>query len=259
MTKSYKKLSKRIGILTVTLPIVVVLLLLKAGINYYGLPLIPLNSLVTALLSGVFFTIGILFAGAVSDYKEAEKIPSELVVAIKTLNKDIRVIPIDEKQKAKMHKHVLELLQIINLSFRRNRWKLREIDPYLDQINEDIRELGEKNVTPNFLIKLRTELTNIDKMCHRIDVIQETTFIPAAYTIAETSISIMVLILLFIQTDLVYAEYLIIGATSSILIGMLMLIKDIDNPFEYKRNSHADVDLSMLFNLEKYLTNTQKN
>jgi len=34
-----------------------------------------------------------------------------------------------------------------------------------------------------------------------------------------------------------------------------MLIKDMDNPFEYGKKTSADIDLSVLFNLEKELEN----
>lgn len=37
------------------------------------------------------------------------------------------------------------------------------------------------------------------------------------------------------------------------LLSILALIKDMDNPFEVGKNSYADVDLSHLRKLEKYL------
>jgi len=45
----------------------------------------------------------------------------------------------------------------------------------------------------------------------------------------------------------------ILAATSAILISLVFLIKDMDSPFEVGQNTYADVDLSMLFNLEVYM------
>ena len=116
-----------------------------------------------------------------------------------------------------------------------------------------LTDFSEKNVPPQFLVKLRSELTSIDRFANRIQTIIETSFIPAAYAIAELAVFAVLLVLLFVKTEAFYEGLALIGATSSLLIGLIMLIKDMDNPFEVGRNSYADVDLSILFELGKYL------
>ncbi len=123
----------------------------------------------------------------------------------------------------------------------------------MEKINEDIKKLSEKGAAPQFLVKLRTELINIDKLSNRIHTITGTTFIPAAYGIAELAVAAVLLVLMFVRTDPYYEGLALIGATSSLLIGLILLIKDMDDPFEVGRNSYADVDLEILFGLEKYL------
>ena len=44
-----------------------------------------LNALFTSLVAGTIFLIGFLISGVLSDYKESEKLPSELSASIKTL------------------------------------------------------------------------------------------------------------------------------------------------------------------------------
>lgn len=246
---------KRYGLIVETVAIVIVLLVIKAAIDYSGMSTIAVNPLITAFLGGVFFTIGILFAGAASDYKEAEKIPGELAVSLKSLYKDCSIIPVQAKEKKaidSLQEHIKELLYAINSNFRRNVWKLKELDVVFDKINDDIIILSKAGVTPNFLIKLRTELTNVDRLAHRVDIITETTFIPAAYTIAEVAIGTIITILLFVNTEPRYIGLIILGATSLVLISLLLLIKDMDNPYEVDKKTYADVDLSILFGLEEY-------
>ncbi len=228
---------------------------MKFIIDYFSWSLITINPLLTAFLGGVFFTIGILFAGAVSDYKEAEKIPGELAVALKTLNKDIRVIPFDKKQEhfvVAFRQEVKNLLYTITDNLRSNSWKLKTIDMQIEKVNIILGQISRVGVQPNFIIKLRNELTLIDRLCHRIDTIEETSFIPAAYTIAELAIGIILLLLLFVQVDVSYGGLVIVDAVSMVLLSLLFLIKDMDNPFEYGKDSFADVELGILFNLEEY-------
>lgn len=246
---------KRYGLILETVAIVIVLLVIKAAIDYSGWSTIAVNALITAFLGGVFFTIGILFAGAASDYKEAEKIPGELAVSLKSLLKDTTIIPVQQKEQkiiASLQTHIRELLYAINSNFRRNVWKLKELDTISDRINDDLVVLSKAGVAPNLLVKLRTEMTTIDRLAHRIDIITETTFIPAAYTIAELAVSTILLILLFVKYDPYYLGFIIVGAVSLVLISLLLLIKDMDNPYEVGRRTYADVDLSILFGLEEY-------
>lgn len=58
----------------------------------------------------------------------------------------------------------------------------------------------EKGAAPPLLVKLRSELTNIDRLSNRIETISETTFIPAAYGIAELAVAAVLLVLLFVKT-----------------------------------------------------------
>lgn len=253
--KEKKTFKQRYGVAIKAAIITLGLLIVKEIIDLFGWSLITVNPLLTAFLGGVFFTIGILFAGAVSDYKEAEKIPGELAVSLKTLLKDLKVIPIDKKNEyviLELEKKIKELLTTINDNFRNNSWKLKLVDMKIDEINSYISVLSRSGVQVGFITKLRAELTTIDRLSHRIDTIEETSFIPAAYTIAEVAIGIILLLLLFVEVDLAYGGLVIVGATSMVLLSLLFLIKDMDNPFEYGKDSYADVDLRILFHLEDY-------
>ena len=53
--------------------IVVLLLMLTAA--HFNLNVIAINTLTGTFFGGVFFTVSIIFSGAMADFKEAEKIP----------------------------------------------------------------------------------------------------------------------------------------------------------------------------------------
>lgn len=259
-TSAYRRFLKKYGIAMTALAIVAVLLVVKIMIDKNGLSSIPITTLLGSLIGGVFFTIGIIFSGAVSDYKESEKIPGEIAVAIKNLYKDSKVIPYDPAKDSEIRSsveslqlHSKELLSTINSNFKRNVWKLKEIESVMEKIDIDVETLSRKGVAPNLIIKLRSELGNIDRLAHRVDIIMETSFIPAAYTISELAIGAVIAILLFVKSDSFYGGLALFGIISLVLISLILLIKDMDNPFKVNKKRFADVDLSILFNLEEIL------
>jgi formate-dependent nitrite reductase membrane component NrfD len=89
-------------------------------------------------------------------------------------------------------------------------------------------------------------------MTNRIDVIIRTDFIPAAYALAEIATAGVILILLFVKIDPYPEGTIIFAVITSMLIGLLLLIRDMDNPFEIGAHTFADVDLETLTYLETY-------
>jgi len=108
---------------------------------------------------------------------------------------------------------------------------------------------GKKDI---WIAKLRNELGVLDRMTNRIEVIIRTDFIPAAYALAEVATGSVILLLLFIKMDPYLEGIIIFAVICSMLIGLLLLIRDMDNPFEIGSNTYADVDLETLTYLTTY-------
>jgi len=228
--------------------IVAVLLLLKLiVVDYFELDVISVNPVVTAIVAGVIFTIAIIFTGTLSDYKESEKIPGELAASLKSLYKDSLII---DNANTGMQKHVKMLVSIINSNFANKKsWKITEINHAIDSIDADVRILVGKGLQPQWAVKVRNELYSIEKLSNRIETIIETSFMPAAYTVAQIAIGMVLGTLLLVGLDPYYEGIVLFGGVSFLLISLLLLIKDMDNPF----SGDARVDLRILYKLEGYL------
>ena len=231
--------------------IVAVLVGIKLVIDYFTLDVIVTSPVITAIVAGVIFTIAIIFSGVLSDYKESEKIPGELAASIKSLYRDTGVLlKIDEPLARHIREHIIELIDTLMDNFKNNRWKLGEINPVTNKIDSDINTAYDKGLPPPMVVKMRNELAAIDRLIYRVEIIMETSFIPAAYHISVIAISAVLLTLLFTKMDPYYEGILLFGSVAFVLIGLMMLIMDMDNPFEYGNNSAADVDLKILFKLK---------
>jgi hypothetical protein len=246
---------KKYGLIATALAIAILLLIVRMIIDTLGYDVITVNTVIGSFVGAAIFTIAIILAGTITDFKESEKIPGELASAITNLYQDSRLIQLVDRQPVhQLQDHTRQLLTVINANFRQNTWNVRwDITPAMDAINDDIAFLAGKNVPPQFLVKLRSELSVVDRLSNRIEIIMETSFIPAAYAIAELATAGVILVLLFIRLDPYYEGLVVFTIISALLIALLLLIRDMDNPFEVERESYADVDLRLLWHLEEYL------
>jgi hypothetical protein len=163
---------------------------------------------------------------------------------------DAEVLPLEDPVIPQLQSHVRGLLTMINMCFRQDgRLDMPAIAQSVRNINADIHTIAKKNVAPPFCVKLRVELTTIDRICNRIHTIQETRFVPTAFALSQIAISSVILILLFIQIEPFTGGLILFALTAILLIGILFLIKDMDDPF----SGYATVDLRLLWNLEHEL------
>jgi len=230
------------------------LLIIRLVFDYFKIDILSVTNLISAFIGGAIFTIAIIFTGTFTDYKESEKIPGEIVTSVRTLYSDLNLVRVKNMASIPgMQNNVAALLRCINQNFRDNTWNLDAMDDAIDAVTRDISTLVDEGVPPNFIIKLKSELTVIDRLSHRVKTIAETSFIPAAYAISELAAAGVIIILLFVKLDPFYEGLALFTVLTMLLIALLLLIKDMDNPFGVGQNTYADVDLFLLWDLEKKL------
>jgi hypothetical protein len=245
---------KKWGLIGKALLITAILVAIRLIIDISNYDIIALTNLITAFIGAAIFTVAVIFTGTLTDYKESEKIPNEIAVSLLTVYHDCKLFrPSDNPISIHLREHVRELAHIIIGNFRTNTSDNQNVREAIAQINEDLYILVDHNAPPQYVNKIRTELGNIDRLTSRVKTIAETSFIPAAYAIAEISVAGVILILFFVKIDPYYEGMIIFAIINALLISIILLIKDMDNPFEYGKKTFADVDLSPVLEIEKYL------
>lgn len=238
-----------------TAPFVVVIVFLKFLAHDFGYEFLSLNSLFTAIISANIFLIGFLISGTLVDYKESEKLPSDLASSLETMADEGLII--HQNKKSPEAKAYLQKLSRINDSIIQ--WLYRKertagLLGLLRSLNDDFLKF-EGLTQANFIARLKQEQNNIRRMINRIHTIRETSFLGTGYAIAEIITSVLVFGLIFIKMDPFYESIFFISFVSFILIYMIYFIKDLDNPFGY---SDADslveeVSLKPLMDSQKML------
>jgi hypothetical protein len=79
---SKKKLLMKWSIAIKIAPILIIVIVTKFIIHILGYEIMAFNALFTSIVAGTIFLLGFLISGVLSDYKESEKIPSELAASL---------------------------------------------------------------------------------------------------------------------------------------------------------------------------------
>src|ERR1700742_3582989 len=82
-------IAKRFHLLVRVLPIVLVLVLLKAAIHALKIEFVPLDGLIPSLIAGAIFLIGFLLSQVLANYREAEHMPAEIRTALESIHDDV--------------------------------------------------------------------------------------------------------------------------------------------------------------------------
>ena len=248
MSKFIQKLpfNSRWSITFKILPLISLIILIKYFTSYFQFDRIELNNIFTALISANIFLIGFLISGVLSDYKEGEKLPGDLATSLESLADEAWIIYQNTKSEVALE----YLSKIDELTKSILKWfnKKEKTEVLKDKIFElNIYFLKFEPLTQaNFISRLKQEQSQLRKIINRIHTIRETSFLGTGYAIAEIITTLLIVGMLFINIGKSFMEELIFtGFVSFILIYMINLIKDLDNPFGYYAEDNLSENVSL--------------
>jgi hypothetical protein len=189
------------------------------------------NPLFPALVASEVVLMGFLLNGVLMDYKESEKIPAELAAALECLATEARSVR-DRHPEVEVTGALALLVGFGTdlLVWMKDAGPLATLLNRLDAVQLSIERLGVCNAAP-LQARLLLELATIRRAVYRVEVIRETTFIPTVYGMAYIGTGLLTGGLLFTEIEPFGESLFFIGAISFLLIKLLLLIADLDNPF----------------------------
>ena len=243
------------GVLIKIIPLLILILVAKILVDYYNLEFLELNSLFTSLVAATIFLIGFLISGVLSDYKESERIPSDLTASLKNLQDDALMLSKVKNGESIGYLSSIKFLEYQKIvAFKIRDWLYSEITSeelikLIGDMNSHFVELDAEGVQANYIIKMKNEQNNLRKLILRIDIIRKTNFISSAYAIVESMAFIISVGLIFIDIDTVkqnlFTEVFFTLLVSFLIFYMIALIKDLDDPFDYQNNGESGSEINL--------------
>jgi hypothetical protein len=256
----YKLVNPKWWLVLKLLPVLAVFVVIKWLVHFYQLEYLELNALFTSLIAATVFLIGFLISGVLSDYKESEKIPGEIASCLDTLSDDALSIHYKKKdaRSTQLLEHILQTQKLI-IEWLYQRIQLPVLLEHVENYTEHFSKL-EDSTAVNYIVKLKQEQSSLRKWLIRIQVIRDTDFVSYAYAILETLAMLIIVGLLLIKIEPFYESLFFLGFVVFLILYMILLIKDLDNPFDYsdKEESPGEVALFPIHEVKARLENKLK-
>lgn len=215
-------------------------IILKFFVHTMGIEFLSVNNLFSGIIAANVFLMGFLLSGVLTDYKESEKIPGEFASSINLIFSELIYMSEDKK----ITKSKDSLLYCEKLTRSVLDWFLRkERTPVLLSKTRYLNSLfaGIENETQaNYIVRLKNEMSNISRLIIRVDTIRDTNFISTGYQIAISVTFLMCSGLVLSKIDPFYESLFFVGVISFLMIFLILLIHDLDDPFAYNKKFSAE-------------------
>jgi predicted membrane chloride channel (bestrophin family) len=227
--------------------IVVVIVCAKLLVHFLGWEVLSINPLFSGIVAANVFLMGFLLSGVLSDFKESERLPGELSACIENLAQEVCGIRM-AKHEANVGPCLILLSQLSQdiLSWFHKKHRTSEL---LDHVNALTPEFAamEQWTQATLVARLKQEQGNLRRTLIRIHTIRETSFVSSGYLLADLITFFLCIGLILAKIEPFYESLFFVIIISYLMIYLLMLIRDLDNPFGYyERDSGEDVSLKPL-------------
>jgi hypothetical protein len=246
MNKLLKRAQQKWSILLRVLPITIVVVVLKVAFHLFGFEVMDLNSLFTTLIGGVVFLLGFLIAGVLSDYKESEKIPSELSSSCEALFD--KTLALFEGKDSITAKRFIEYQKLFISSLNDWFYEKETTESILSKIGKMsdffAGYMGE-GVEASYITTMENDQSNLRKTTLRAATIRDTEFIAPAYGIVEVMGLLLTGGMLFIKIEPFGGSLFYNVLIPLLIFYVLFLLRDLDNPFEYSTKRRRGIEVSL--------------
>ena len=230
-----------------TVAIVAVLVGIRAVIWNLGLTGMSTTPLASSIIGGGVFVMGLVVAGTLSDYRDAERAPTDIAASLYALLREA------EAMNHVWGKPDLTLLRnrliavVTNLRSDINAGNTRDCQEAVEELSGSLLELEESDVPANYIVRLRAEQASLRKATLRMYHIQREAFLPSAKAMITSLVLIILVMLMFTDMGGQLESLVTLGFLAFFFVYLLRILNVIDKPFKVgKERTDDDVSLFLL-------------
>jgi hypothetical protein len=234
------------GLFLRVVPLTALFALAKFAVHHLGWEPWAFDSLTGSLFGSATFVIAFVLSGTLGIYNASEDMMVQLVNAIETLE-DINLVSAAGHPQYDANPLRLQLAALLKTidDWLRNVANIETLERELTSLNSTFAALG-RLCDISSMNRCLGELARIRILVTRMQINRGTTFLGPAYAMLEVFLAGAVVALLLIGAER-FSEGLVVSCfLFTSFTYLLLLIRDLDNPFQYDGSSSVDVDLSLL-------------
>jgi hypothetical protein len=225
-------------------------LLFAIGVD--GMSLSPLTS---SIVAGGVFVMGLVVAGTLSDYKDADRAPSELATELYAILRETEQMHAvwGTPDMAALRRRLIAVVTTLRADI--DAGDTRTCQAAIEDLSESFLELDESDVPANYIVRMRSEQAGLRKSVLRVYNLQREEFLPSAYSMIVAFVALILLLLLLTNFDGLAESLVTVGFLSFFFLALLRLLNVISTPFKVGKE-RTDDDVS-LFLLHEFVVHVQ--
>jgi hypothetical protein len=231
-----------------TLGVVALLVSTKAGLYATGIPTIPLTAMAGSIIAGAVFVMGLVVAGTMSDYKEAERAPSDLASGLYEILRDSEAVHRVWGTFALEHLRARLVAVVDGLRRDIDAGDTREAQSAVEDLTRSFYEMEDTDVPDGRITSLRSAQADLRKAVLRIYHIQREEFLPSAWVMIHSFVVLILGMLMISSLDSEVETLVTLGFFTFFFVYLLRLLNVIDKPFKVgDQRGEDDVSLFLLY------------
>jgi len=187
-----------------------------------------------------------VIAGTLSDYKDAERAPTDLAAGLYSILRESESMH-SVWGKPNMPKLRDRLVAIVD-ALRRDidKGTTRECQEAVEALSDSFLEMEDPDVPSNYIVRLRSEQAALRKSVVRIDCIHREEFLPSAYAMIVSFVIMIITLLMFTKIEGQIEALVTLAFLSFFFLYPLQLLNVINKPFKVGQERGDDVSLFLL-------------
>jgi hypothetical protein len=238
-----------------TLGLVALLVIIRAILWELGIEGIKPTALASSIVGGGVFVMGLVVAGTLSDYRDAERAPTELAAGLYAILREA-----ESYFQTWGHPNLQQLrerLVAIVDALRRDidAGNTRDCQAAIEDLSESFLEMEGTDVPANYIVRLRAEQAGLRKTLLRVYHIQREEFLPSAYVMICSFVIMIIVLLMFTRIEGQIESLVTLAFLSFFFVYLLRLLSVIDKPFKVgAERGNDDVSLFLLYEFVVHAT-----
>jgi hypothetical protein len=230
-----------------TLAIVAVLVGIRALLWVSGVEGMSPTALSAGIITGAVFVMGLVVAGTLGDYRDAERAPTNLAAGLYSILRECESM--HSVWKAPDVSALRRRLIAVVTSLRADidDGSTRTCQAAIEDLTQTFEELDESDVPANYVVRLRAEQSGLRKSVLRVYHLQREEFLPSAYAMIVAFVTLVLVLIMFSNFDGLAESLVTVGFLSFFFLALLQLLNVISTPFKVgKERTDDDVSLFLL-------------
>jgi hypothetical protein len=221
-------------------------ILFAAGVD--GMSLSPLTS---SIVAGGVFVMGLVVAGTLSDYRDAERAPTDIAAGLYAILRETESMNKvwGKPDMIALRERLITVVTALRADI--NNGATRDCQAAIEDLSVSFLELEESDVPANYVVRLRQEQAALRKTALRVYHIQREEFLPSAKTMIFSIVAIILALMMFTNLEGHAESVVTLAFLSFFFLYLLRLLMIIDKPFKVGRE-RTDDDVS-LFLLNEFV------